>query len=247
MPVQLRANKSFRTAEISQTGARPRTRPTSYVHSQQLVRRPSSQIRATRHNSWQTVFDVDPYIHNRARDAAARIANQFRLLNRQSYKLNCLLTVNLDDLADRLSTDVRTVLDRVAQLCRNLFRDRAHWFAGIWRREFGSRGVGGNHVHIVFHAPRGFVEKLASALSRMTRDPVAPPIAWRPQSGRRRIFQSKHGSWDLRRIYDLGGVLAYVSKVERMSSSKPGVISKRESRADGFKAFRTFGTKSDVQ
>ena len=193
-------------------------------------------------SDWREAHAIDDDILRAARQAADAVAERFRRHHRRSHKLNVMLTVNLDDIAARLHCSPEKAFGLVMQLLRNLFRNRQHRFAGFWRREIGTRRYGGNHCHILFHAPRGMGQRLVQALGRLTRDPARPI----QQSGSRRVrrlaTRGTGGSWHLRRITNLHGLLAYVSKTP-LKSDGTGMTRDERMRGCGgrFKEFRTFG------
>jgi hypothetical protein len=195
---------------------------------------------------WRATHAVDPGIRTAARAAADRVATLFRPLHARSFKLNVMLTVNLDDIARRLNTTPDIALERVMQTMRNQFRRRGHHFAGFWRREFASPRNGGNHCHILFHAPRGIWTSVSAAMARLTRDTVAA----RPRLnvGRPQRCLAERGAsrtWHLRRITNLPGLLDYISKVP---VTRDGRTQTRQARLKGHgdrvKEFRSFGMKT---
>jgi len=123
----------------------------------------AAQLRSIRHGTWQQHHAICPNLHRTFLNTEKAVAIKMRPHHARSYRLNVMLTLNFDDIARQNGMSHDLVLSRVMQLLRNAFRGSKHTLAGFWRREIGSSAIGGHHVHVVFHAPRGFARRLRRA------------------------------------------------------------------------------------
>lgn len=141
-------------------------------------------------------------------------------LSRASYKLNVMLTVNLGWIAMREGGSTDKVFSVIKLNLRNSFRGLKQDFAGFWRYEIKSSWTT-EHVHIVFHAPRGLRAKLIEALPNWTGDPhdqKATPSCFKYGNWQ---VKSVTGIWHLRRVYDVPGLIEYLAKIPTAADGEP--------------------------
>jgi hypothetical protein len=141
-------------------------------------------------------------------------------LSRASYKLNVMLTVNLGWIAMRQGGSTDKVFSVIKLNLRNSFRGLKQDFAGFWRYEIKSSWTT-EHVHIVFHAPRGLRAKLIEALPSWTGDPCdqkATPCCFKYANWQ---VKSVTGIWHFRRVYDVPGLIEYLAKIPNAADGKP--------------------------
>lgn len=225
--------------------ARPVERTYSHRYRPQAVDHTSvGQYDHPALTDWRAVYAIDTQLLQVARFTANAVSEAFRPFHMRSHKLNMMLTINLDDVAEHTNSTPSIVFQRIMQLGRNVFRGRRHWFAGFWRREYGTRRRGGNHCHIVFHCPRGLMPVIARRLSQITADPIASVRSQTASARPRQILRGIRRSWDLRRVHNLPNLLLYVSKVPRRRDGTPISRSDRmRGHGDNVKEFRAFGVK----
>ena len=103
--------------------------------------------RATR--DWRFKHDIDLELRGRFARAAIEISERNRLLNRGSYRLNVMLTLNIGQIANAVGVPSEVIQRRTVQNMRNCYRNTRHTFSGIWRREvFGKEASGVKLFHI---------------------------------------------------------------------------------------------------
>lgn len=152
---------------------------------------------------------------------AGEIERRNYRINRNSYRLNIMLTVNIAQTADQSGDSVTSVQSRVLRNLRNLFRSLRHEFAGIWRREAHARNPYGEHLHILFHAPRGMRATLMRLVPLWLDDPVAPYRTSKRFDRPNWRVGSTNRSWQLERVYGVSGALDYVAKVPLGRDEQP--------------------------
>ena len=174
---------------------------------------------------------------------ACHVEQENRYLNGNSYKLNAMLTINILDLLLEDETP-QQALSRFMQHMRNLFRDLPHRFSGFWRLEFGTLRYGGWHYHIVFHLPRGMREILLNALPDWTGKKIDALISSQHFRGSKWQVKSEGGSWQLKRVYDVLGIVEYLAKIPIDPDGRPLTRKERLIEAkDRVREYAKFGVK----
>lgn len=171
--------------------------------------------------------------------AALQIEEINHALNSNSFKVNAMLTLNTGALA-RVDETPQQTLRRMMQNMRNLFRGRAHRFAGFWRFEIGSQRYGGPHHHIVFHSPRGMRCELMEALPGWTDEPLDVLRSSQFFNRSQWRVNSLRNAWQLERVYDVPGVLDYLAKLRIGPDGAP--ITRVERLAKAMVRAREYGT-----
>lgn len=217
---------------------------------------PSLSERASQHlrgrkplrgGSWRSTHVIEASIRDKFDLVAFLVETANLALNGNSYKLNVMLTLNIEQFIRQGETPQRA-LRRFLQYLRNLFRSLPHRFSGFWRLEIGSSRYGGWHYHIVFHAPRGMRATLIEALPIWTDETL--DVSRSSQSFNKtqwRLYGSERG-WQLERIYDVPGLIDYLAKAPLGRDGKPLTRSLRLGKAKGrVREYGLFGVSKHRQ
>lgn len=176
-------------------------------------------------------------------ETATAISNANYLLNKNSHRINTLLTLNADQLA-RMGETPQAFLRRMTANLRNLYRDRPHAFAGVWRFEIGTVRYGGRHYHLAYHSPRGLRDKILDALQRWHDEPLDARLSSKSFRHAKWHVVGVRRGWELRRIHALDGALDYLAKVPLDADGTPVP---RDTRLAGagcrVREFGTFGQR----
>ena len=182
-----------------------------------------------RRQSWRATHAVDARMRDAFRAAAQAIETMNYALNRSSYRMNVMVTLNADALV-REGETAQVFFQRIMKALGNLFRGCRHTYAGVWRFEIGTARYGGRHYHVAFHAPRGMRDRVLAALQRWFDEPLDEARSHADFRRSKWRVVGVRGGWQVARVYTLEDALDYLAKTPLDAQRRP--VS-REARLTG--------------